>query len=153
MSAEAVLQRLDGVKATGHGKHVAKCPAHDDRSPSLAIRECDDGRVLLHCFAGCECEDVLSALDLTFADLMPKRIAAEHSYKPMRQRFDARQVLAGISQEVMVVLLIAEGLVSGANEQDQSRLVLAAARLNNALEMSNSIGTPTEIKTIRRGES
>ena len=38
-----LLSRLDGVKQTGRNKWKAKCPAHDDNSPSLHIRECDDG--------------------------------------------------------------------------------------------------------------
>lgn len=153
MTAEALLNRLDTVKQTGAGKYIARCPAHDDRSPSLGITEKDDGIVLFNCFAGCEAEDVLAAVGLTFGDLYPERIGAEHAYKSVRQRFDARQVLAGISHEVMVVLLIADRLATEANEQDQERLVLATARLNNALEMSNAIGTPPEIKKIRRGES
>ena len=50
MTIEDFLTRLDGVKRTGRGWQ-AKCPAHDDRSPSLSIREGELG-VLLHCFAG-----------------------------------------------------------------------------------------------------
>jgi len=48
MSIDALLDRLDGVKETGHGKYIARCPAHDDQSPSLAIKDCGDGRILLH---------------------------------------------------------------------------------------------------------
>ena len=33
---------------------MARCPAHDDREPSLSIRDGGDGRVLVHCHAGCE---------------------------------------------------------------------------------------------------
>ena len=47
MTAEALLSRLDGVRETGHGKYVGRCPAYDDLSPSLAIKDCGDGRVLL----------------------------------------------------------------------------------------------------------
>ena len=115
MNIETLVSRLDGVKETGHGRYVARCPSHDDKSPSLSITETDDGRVLLHCHALCECEDVLSAIGLTFSDLYQERVGSEHSYKPVRQRFDARQVLAGLSHEVMVVCLIAERLASMAN--------------------------------------
>lgn len=38
------------------------CPAHDDRSPSLSIKDADNGKILLHCFAGCTFEDVTCAL-------------------------------------------------------------------------------------------
>jgi putative DNA primase/helicase len=40
---------------------MAKCPAHDDHNPSLSIREVD-GKVLLHCHAGCTQRDVIDAL-------------------------------------------------------------------------------------------
>lgn len=48
------LARLDGVRETARGSWVARCPAHEDRKPSLAIRELNDGTVLVHCFAGCD---------------------------------------------------------------------------------------------------
>ena len=40
----------------------AHCPAHDDRVPSLAIRETDDGRMLVRCHAGCSQHAVIDAL-------------------------------------------------------------------------------------------
>jgi 5S rRNA maturation endonuclease (ribonuclease M5) len=40
---------------------MAPCPAHEDRNPSLSIREID-GKVLLHCHAGCSQRDVIEAL-------------------------------------------------------------------------------------------
>lgn len=52
----------------GH-RWVAKCPAHKDRSASLSIREGRDGRILLHCFAGCATADVLASAVLTLRDL------------------------------------------------------------------------------------
>ncbi len=48
-----VLSRLESVKAGKAGKWTSLCPAHDDRSPSLAISEGEDGRCLLFCHAGC----------------------------------------------------------------------------------------------------
>jgi putative DNA primase/helicase len=40
---------------------MAKCPAHEDRTPSLAIRK-SQGKILLHCHAGCNQRDVINAL-------------------------------------------------------------------------------------------
>lgn len=51
---------------------VARCPAHDDKNPSLSIGEGGDGRVLVRCHAGCTPEKVCAALGLTLADLMPE---------------------------------------------------------------------------------
>ena len=151
MSLETLVERLDGVKETGYDRYVARCPAHDDRSPSLAVRDCGDGRVLLHCFAGCETDDVLSALGLTFSDVMPERIGSFHTYKSEHHRFDARQVLAGVSHEVTVVCLIAESLAHTANDEDKSRLLLAATRLSTAIDVSHSLETDPELKNLRRG--
>lgn len=67
---DLLLSRLDKVQ--GHGsKRQARCPAHEDRSPSLSIREATDGRVLLHCHAGCEVSDIVESLGLTLGDLFP----------------------------------------------------------------------------------
>lgn len=40
---------------------LCRCPAHEDRSPSLSVRP-GRSRLLLHCFAGCSAADVLKAL-------------------------------------------------------------------------------------------
>jgi putative DNA primase/helicase len=69
MSVTDIIQRLD-AKRSGEG-WKAKCPAHDDRVPSLSIKEGSDGRVLLHCHAGCSIDDILRALGLTLRDLFP----------------------------------------------------------------------------------
>jgi putative DNA primase/helicase len=41
---------------------MARCPAHDDREPSLSIRDADDGKVLVCCHAGCDQERVIVTL-------------------------------------------------------------------------------------------
>lgn len=58
------------VQFTKRGDHLqAKCPTHDDGSPSLSIDYKTDGRVFVHCQAGCSPDDVLGALGLTWAEL------------------------------------------------------------------------------------
>jgi putative DNA primase/helicase len=60
MSAAGVVKALGGHRA---GRDwMARCPAHNDREPSLAIREGRDGRVLLKCHAGCSQFQVIGAL-------------------------------------------------------------------------------------------
>ncbi len=44
------------------GEWRCRCPAHDDSDPSLWLRQADDGKILLHCFAGCSQDSVIGAL-------------------------------------------------------------------------------------------
>ena len=67
-NVEVLLGRLEGVRPAGPNSWVARCPAHDDRNPSLSV-SVKEGRVLLHCFAGCPPEAVLEAVGLTWRDL------------------------------------------------------------------------------------
>jgi archaellum biogenesis ATPase FlaH len=66
---ERVLARLDGVRRESDGGFVARCPAHDDRRPSLRVARGDRGNCLLHCRAGCSTDAVLHSLGLRMADL------------------------------------------------------------------------------------
>jgi hypothetical protein len=80
---DLLLSRLEGVKQTAPNKWFAKCPAHDDRSPSLSIRLTDEGTILIKDFGGCDTGGVLAAVGLTFLDLFPVRTAANFdSSKP-----------------------------------------------------------------------
>jgi len=60
MSAEDLATALGG-KRDG-AQFIACCPAHDDSTPSLAIRDGDDGRILVYCHGGCSNADVIKVL-------------------------------------------------------------------------------------------
>jgi len=49
----------------------ARCPAHEDRQPSLSVSEGDDGRALVHCHANCTPKAICNAVRLGIVDLMP----------------------------------------------------------------------------------
>jgi Protein of unknown function (DUF3631) len=66
---ESLVQRLN-ARRSGQG-WKAKCPAHEDHTPSLSICEGDDGCALIHCHAGCSTDDVLAALGMSKRDLFP----------------------------------------------------------------------------------
>ncbi|MBE2189013.1 MAG: hypothetical protein IAE98_06050 [Candidatus Kapabacteria bacterium] len=65
--------------------HQAVCPAHDDGTASLTISESNDGKILLHCHAGCDTKSILDAVGLTFKDLFAdsttgKQLIATYEY-------------------------------------------------------------------------
>lgn len=134
MSAETLLSRLDGVKRTGVGRYIAKCPAHADRTASLSIRELDDGRVLVHDFAGCGVLEVLGAVGLEMSELFPPR-EVQHG-KPEARPFPAADILRCIAFEALVVSCAAASLLAGEpfREDDRARLILAASRIQAALD-------------------
>ena len=62
-----IIRQLDAKR---HGERwQAKCPAHDDNKPSLSISTGDDGRILLHCHAGCAVDAITTKLGLTLGEL------------------------------------------------------------------------------------
>lgn len=132
MGAAVLLDRLHGVRKTGRGRWLAKCPAHNDRSPSLSIRELDDGRLLLHDFGGCGTDDVLAAIDLTMTALFPD--GSRGDFKSTGKVIPAGDVLLSVSHELDVaVLLIAKMLGERIlAEDDWTRLTQAAARIRMA---------------------
>ncbi len=73
MKINEILSRLEGVRSTGNGRFMAKCPGHEDHTPSLSLSQ-DNGRVLLHCFAGCTTEKIVSAIGLNTSDLFTRPI-------------------------------------------------------------------------------
>ena len=68
MTAQTLLDRLEAVRSRGAGKWSARCPAHQDSSPSLSIAAGEKG-LLIHCFALCNNQDIVAAVGLTMADL------------------------------------------------------------------------------------
>ncbi len=125
---DRLLERLDRVKATGHGKWRARCPGHDSKSQSLSIAERDD-RVLIRCFAGCEPEVVLHSIGLTLTDLYDKPIGM--SVDPVRRPWNGNDVLDLVTLEATVIALIGAELAERREipEQDMQRLQRAIARL------------------------
>jgi hypothetical protein len=137
MGADALLSRLDRVKQTGAGRWIARCPGHDDKSPSLAIREIDDGRVLIHDFAGCSAGEVLSAVGLEFDALFPER-PVEHHFKKERRPFSALDALRCIAFEATLAAVCASNVARGIQltDADISRAHTAAGRIQHALEVA-----------------
>ena len=130
---ELLLSRLESVRANRNGTWLARCPAHDDRSPSLSIATGDDGKVLLHCFAGCGAADVVEAIGLELSSLFPET----HDWKGQpRSRVDYKALVNLLRHEATVMLIAAQKLSEGVvlTEDDQEtleRVCKSLERLNN----------------------
>ena len=133
MNAEEFLYRLDDARERGNGQWMARCPAHDDRGPSLSIREGDDGRILIHCFAGCEAHSIAAAVGLELSDLFPEQLKTAPCKRP---RFNPRDLLLAIQHEATVVGMAASRL-SELSDDELARVSLAGYRIRTAVEMAN----------------
>jgi len=137
MSADVLLSKLEGVKRTGTGRWLAKCPAHADRMASLSLREIDDGRTLCHCFAGCSVHEVVASVGLEVSDLFPQRHDdPAHVGKPERRPFPAADILRAIGFEATIVALAGAAIIAGEpfSQFDKDRLLVAVGRINAALD-------------------
>ncbi|NMX50126.1 virulence-associated protein E [Pseudomonas veronii] len=116
---DKVLSCLDKVKASGTNKWKACCPAHDDKSPSLAITETSDGTLLLKCWAGCTAQEIVSAIGLELRDLFPGTKQPRRG--PSKQAIEHERTVYLIGK-----VLLDNGKLSG---DDLQRFNLAKQRL------------------------
>lgn len=145
---EMIADRLEGVRRTGRDRLIALCPAHGDRRPSLSAREADDGRVLLHCWAGCEAHQVVEALGLRMSDLFPRDERDAHGRrtgsKPERRPWSAGDLLALAAWEASVAAVASIDVAHAAGllgelppqlRESVDRLIESSARLTNMQEV------------------
>ena len=95
-TAHDILTDLQGkltkAKRTGD-KLTARCPAHEDKTPSLSVTIGDTGDcVILKCFAGCPTEDVVAALGWTMRDLFASD--SSHEARDIGDEADAAKLEA-----------------------------------------------------------
>jgi hypothetical protein len=61
-SVSKFVQTLGGRLYGGGLKAICRCPAHDDRDPSLSVTDIGD-KILVHCHAGCDQNAVIGELE------------------------------------------------------------------------------------------
>lgn len=128
---ELVRDRVDKFRQRQPGQASACCPAHEDKGPSLSIRETPDGAVLLHCFGGCAVADVVAAMGLRMSDLFPPRERPRNAPRKIARTLTPGQALELIEQECTLVA-VAAGIVADGralSESDRQRLMQAAGRV------------------------
>ena len=131
MSIEALLSKLDKVKSTGAGKWLACCPAHPDKSPSLAIKQTEDVKILIHCFAGCQVTDIVAAVGLDLSDLMPNDPTYKKGGKP--PAFNKYELFDRVVFEAIILSLAIRQLLNGEmlEQSDLSRVAQAENVINS----------------------
>ncbi len=134
--AYRLLARLAGVRDTGQGRWLAQCPSHADRSPSLSIRETDEGTLLVHCFAGCGAGDVMAAIGLSLAALFVDRPPERGSNRKGERRIPLRDVVEVVKHEILIVTLVATDIHEHreVDEATFERLCEAVRKINSAME-------------------
>ncbi|APZ43846.1 hypothetical protein [Acidihalobacter ferrooxydans] len=133
---DRVLPLLDGVRQTGPNRWIARCPAHADKSPSLSIREAEDGRLLVYCFGGCEAEDVTAALGLRMADLFPERPQYRPGDRAQEPRISLTDLVDLLAHEALIAYVAAADAAHGKpiSNEDADRAALAAQRIRTAVD-------------------
>lgn len=139
---DTLLQRLQSVRQHGEAWR-ADCPCgHGHAKGSLRIATGDDGRVLLHCFVGCEAADVATAVGLHLADLFPKPVTRMTMEERRRARNRAREAdwaaaLGVLGSEATVCEVALTSLERGEqfSADDIARTRLAITRIHAAREV------------------
>ena len=129
---ENILNRLTKVKGR-NGAYTACCPAHGDKSPSLAIRELDDGRILMKCFANCSVQEIMGAIGMEIGDLFPD---TNKDLPPVKRKYYATDLLRVIEFEAWVVSVAAYSMSTGKqlSDTDRDRMKVAQARIMEAVK-------------------
>lgn len=125
---DMVLGKLNGIMCSGKNMK-ALCPAHGDKTPSLSIKEGEDGRVLLHCFSGCPVEEIVAAMGLKMIDLFAEDANNHHSLKI--PGVSARQLSLATERERQILYFAKADQVAGRSisQSDMERTKLALNRI------------------------
>lgn len=136
MNIEDVLSRLEKVKRYNRESWVACCPAHDDKSPSLALKIGDEGRTLLKCWAGCPVESIVAAIGLNMADLMGESPQDYRGNHRRANRIPASVVLKAMAFNALVVGLYAAKMGRGEvlTEEDKTKLLALSGAFHEAVD-------------------
>ena len=137
---DTLLERLDGVKARSSGQWYANCPAHEDKSPSLSVKESDGGTVLLHCFAGCGAAEVMQAIGLSLSDLFPEPPEPRSGRQRQRPKWNYRELLQLLNREATVCAKASMEVAMGhrLNYVDAQRVWQASERISKILEVTRA---------------
>lgn len=130
---DEILNKLAKVKRVSNDRWTACCPAHDDKHPSLAIRD-NNGIILLKCFGGCNAHEIVSAIGLNLSDLFPPTDDPKY-IKQTRQGFSAWQLLNVLQSDLDRLLIITNDLksIEALSSDDRDFVADVVLRLNDGI--------------------
>jgi len=131
-----LLERFDKLKQTAPDGWIACCPAHEDKGPSLSVKDTGD-RLLLHCFAGCTFRDIADAIGARPSQFFAGGYDRREFDK--KHRVPWRDIVVVLRSEMWILVGIASQLKQGKplSEQDQSLLIEAGRRIEQAWRAAN----------------
>lgn len=132
-----ILPRLSKVRETGRGNWIACCPAHEDSSPSMTMREEKDGRILVRCHAGCSFEEIVTAVGFGYEPWFPPKQEGDFK-RAVKRPYPAADVLEAVHFETALVLVAACNIANGRvlTVEDKERLMTAYHRISEARRLS-----------------
>lgn len=154
-------------KRTIPGRALFRCQAHEDKTASGTVTEKEDGRILIHCHAGCSAADIVGAVGLTLSDLFPPRPIGVDYKPPERRPVHAEDALKALAHEATVAYIILSDvqkhlqmvgisdedmvLFIGVDGQAIERLFLSTERLHRGVELAtgSAIEVSQEAQRIR----
>lgn len=142
---DLVAERIQGAKEVKPAAGLTQsllglCTGHDDKRPSLLVSETEDGRVLMHCRAGCTFDEIRQGLGLDPIDLIPEHLRharTDGNRSPHAgPRFSAWQALKALSVDVIVVAIAAAQIRRDGwlDDTDLEALIQAEARIQSTIE-------------------
>lgn len=90
MNIYSLITYFDKARKLSETRYQACCPAHGDKTPSMSIYS-DNGKILIHCFAGCSTESIMSAIGLPMSELFEDDNFDKEKYKQEKQREEKKK--------------------------------------------------------------
>lgn len=111
---------------------MACCPVHDDKNPSMAIKD-DGDKILIRCFGcGAGAHEIVEAIGLTLNDLF----SGDQQYYQKPDKVPAKDLLECVRNEALIIYIAACRMSRGENDLDFERIKYAAKVIETAYEES-----------------
>jgi hypothetical protein len=141
MPSLALIDRLEDIQQTSPDSWRCRCPAHEGRSRSLAVKD-TGGTLLLKCFAGCTVLEIVESVGLTLSDLFDKSTPYSPALARKHQmRTSARHTLEAIMIPVRVLTNMGDVSILRKLTDDEMHAYVEASRtVNRALDIAINDG-------------